>query len=465
MSRKRRKYAPKTNRKDAHKPPSHKSAPKIHTASDPTPATPHNPSTSTPSASEDSPSNCPPQRPAAQWPLITLTALLAGLTGVGIKQHHSQPPPENRSTHNTATLATQPPEKSTTQTQHTHLAASLETALAKFQNGTLSAFTLRTLLSQHFKQTSLDDLQAYARSPHFASAPPTVRALSVQRLSEGPTSFIQNLFQTPNPPHLTENEIHILFGPHLSQDFANFTLWLNTLPATAQLAIAPELARLANSEPARVAVAIKSLTAEAAHAVIQRALTLLASNPAASLAFAAELPSPLSQQTALQGLQSALSQPRVRKDFHLTQHPAAIAIIHESIRSREDATPYRQLLAAEGVAESLPQGTARALGFEFLFKHVASIHLETALLRLSKLQHPADREYATLGTIQGCARTQPLRALDLAASLSSDSPRRHDALLLAAYAARALDASLTSRWLTSASLSPDERTLLTGESP
>jgi hypothetical protein len=284
-------------------------------------------------------------------------------------------------------------------------------------------------------------------------------------MSEAPTKFVQGLFEANSPPNLNDSEVHILFGAQLRADLTGFALWLNSLPADRQMILAHELAGSVINEPTHVASAVGMLTPDTARAVIQHALTLLKSHPAKLLIFTAELPPSFIQTATLQGLQMALSLPNVAKGFSLAGSPRAISAIHESIRSSADASRYRDLLATEGVAEALPKGVARSLGFQFLFQRIASIHLDSALLRLSKLSASPDLEYATLGVVQGCASGHPLRALELAATLPSSSPRRHDALLLAAYAARNVDGSLSQRWLSSSQLSADERALLTGDLP
>lgn len=398
--------------------------------------------------------------------LPVLCAIISLFAGIGIKRWNPESsaplPTEAHSAHVTVDRLEQtPPSIPPPRPLHEWL----ETTLADFRTGTLSAFRFRKLLRERVKESPFEHLRDLITSPPFATMPNLVRSLAFQRMSEAPTKFVQGLFEANSPPNLNDSEVHILFGAQLRADLTGFALWLNSLPADRQMILAHELAGSVINEPTHVASAVGMLTPDTARAVIQHALTLLKSHPAKLLIFTAELPPSFIQTATLQGLQMALSLPNVAKGFSLAGSPRAISAIHESIRSSADASRYRDLLATEGVAEALPKGVARSLGFQFLFQRIASIHLDSALLRLSKLSASPDLEYATLGVVQGCASGHPLRALELAATLPSSSPRRHDALLLAAYAARNVDGSLSQRWLSSSQLSADERALLTGDLP
>ncbi len=398
--------------------------------------------------------------------LPTVCGFLALLTGIWIKRSHRESAPlPHVETQGAPSKNHRLQDSDSAPQAPLPLADWLASTLTDFRAGTLSAFRFRKVLIERVKDSTLEDVRAFILSPTFANAPDTIRSLVLQRLSEAPSAVVRTLFANAPAPSLSKPEVHTLFGAQAGADPSDFALWLNSLSPQLQISFAHELAASVVADPSRVAAIVESLSHDGAQCLIQHALTLLKPDLAKLIAFAAELPPPLASQTLLQGLQMVITLPHVAKGFSLAQYPRAASVIHASIQSRENASPYRNLLSAESVAESLPQGVARALGWEFLFQRIAATHLESALLRLSKLTSPQDREYATLGIIQGCTRTQPLRALELAVTLPPDSPRRHEALLLAAYAARTLDPSITQRWLSSAPLNPDERALLTGELP
>lgn len=411
-----------------------------------------------------------PKAQALRAPLhaafLCLCTLLSLLAGIFIKRERTEPLSLTRGEMQTSTSMAQ----HATQTEMSAgpppaLEEWLETTNADFRTGTLSAFRLRNVLGERLKETPLEHVREFLTSSSFATAPPIARALAVQRLSEAPYAFVRSLLEADSPPPLHPREVHALFRTQAAADLPGFVLWVNSLPPREQRTLAHEIATSLVAEPSRIASVIATLAPDTRQHVLHDAISLLKAYPERLLTFTAELPPHLAIPTALQGLTVAISDPIVGKGFSLSKHPQTVSMIHESIRSRESAAPYRELLSAEGVAESLPQGVARSLAFEFLYHRIAAIHPDSAVLRLSKLSDANDREYAALGIIQGCAHSQPLRALDLAASLPVDSPRRHDALLLAAYAARTLHSSISQHWLSAAKLSADERALLTGQSP
>ena len=405
-------------------------------------------------------------RPSLRRLLPTVCGFLALLTGISIKRsHHESAPVSHVETQGSSSNNHRLQDPDAAPQAPLPLADWLASTLADFRVGTLSAFRFRKLLIERIRESTVEEIRAFILSPPFSTAPDTVRSLTLQRLSEAPATVVRTLFATTTAPSLSQLEVHTLFGTQAGADPADFALWLNSLSPQLQLSLAHELAASVVADPGRLAAIVGTLTHDSAQCVIQHALNLLKPLPAKLIAFAAELPPSLAPQALMQGLQMSLTLPHVAKAFSLAQYPRATSVIHASILSRESASPYRALLGTGGVAESLPQGVARSLGLEFLFQRIAATHLESALLRLSKLANPHDREYATLGVIQGCTGTQPLRALDLAVTLPPDSPRRHEALLLAAYAAKNVDSSLTQRWLSSAPLNPDERALLTGDPP
>ena len=468
MSRKQRKNVSRAQRKETRKkiieaptPPSptdsaHPAAPPIKPAAPPDTAQ---------SPSQDAAKIRNSRR--SRLPLMhVFCGFLALVSGIWIKQSHRETAPSPQLvTPDSPSSPPLLPQFDAPAEKPASLGDWLESTLAEFRAGTLSAFGFRRLLGERVRRSTLEHVRDFIESRAFSLAPDAVRSITLQRLSEASAPFVRTLFESDSPPNLTEHEVHTLLGSQAAADLPDFALWLSSLSPKRQLSLAHELVAPAIAEPSRVATLVGTLAPDAAQRVLQDALTQLKSHPASIIAFAAELPPTLAQQILLQGLQLSLMLPHVAKGFSLAQHPRVASLIHEYIRSRETALSYRGLLAAEGIAESLPQGVARSLAFEFLFQRIAGIHLESALLRLSKLTNPQDREYATLGAIQGCARSQPLRALELAVTLPSDSPRRHEGLLLAAYAARTLDTSITQRWLSSAPLNPDERALLTGNLP
>ncbi len=468
MSRKQRKNVSRAQRKETRRKsietptapsstdPAHPAAPQIESAAPPDTAQ---------SQSQDAATIRNSRR--SRLPLLhVFCGFLALISGIWINQSHRETAPSPQLvTPDSSSSAPRLPQFDAPAETPVSLGDWLESTLAEFRAGTLSAFRFRKLLGERVKESTLQHVRDFIGSGAFNLAPDAVRSITLQRLSEASAPFVRTLFESDSPPNLTELEVHTLLGSQAAADLPDFALWVSSLSPKQQLSLAHELAAPVIAEPSRVAALVGTLAPDTAQRVLQEALTELKSHPTKIIAFATELPPTLAQQALLQGLQLSLTLPHVAKGFSLAQHPRAASLIHECIRARETALPYRGLLAAEGVAESLPQGVARSLAFEFLFQRIAGIHLESALLRLSKLTNPQDREYATLGAIQGCARTQPLRALELAVTLPFDSPRRHEALLLAAYAARTLDTSITQRWLSSAPLNPDERALLTGELP
>ena len=341
----------------------------------------------------------------------------------------------------------------------------LDSVTAAWREGTVSAFGFEKNLREVLPSLSPEKLRTYLDSPSFVAAPPRVRGLLLQRIAEGNVSTARTILESDAADRLTDPELHVLLAPALTIDFPAFIAWMRTVRHELQLRIAPLVAKSVRSDSQRCAIAMSSLDRSVGWRTIQHALSVLAKTPDALLRFVYELPTTLQPDALFEGLRAALASPAGLSAIRLNEHPKALSTIQGFIRSRESASAHRDVLEVDAIATALPNGVARMCALEFLLERIARVDVDSAAKRITQLAAGPDALAANLGFVRGCASKHPLRALQTAATLTDGSRERREALWIAAYAARHLEPETIRRWLASATLSPDERELLTGESP
>lgn len=312
-------------------------------------------------------------------------------------------------------------------------------AISKLSPGDLEAMLAREAGSTDFYRSSRFDFQFAAR-----------------RLSEIAPEKAAALWLSAKSSHFG---VDALLLPWAKKDPQAFASWSTGLPADAQRAMAGALSQLVAENPERLTGIAAQLASSPAGAIGARGAisgmiskAAKGSDPADALAYARALPAGPMRA-------AALAEMARWPGLDIGAHPE----IADAIASITPADARRYVPLLVGSANKLPEGGVRDAAYSAQFAAAAKKDPQAAAKRVDSLTGTADYPAAVRGFVEATAAKDPAAAADWALSIKTPGPQRSAALEKAAAEYFRLKPVDARKWVQQARLTPEEYTMLTGQ--